>query len=110
VGEAVVTEKGSGNTTIDSIGHIVRELKMGGLPAVAWTFVVCTAVLKQDGETLRWLWPKLYDTWVILIAAWAGFSALLSLAAWIQKRRELVPVIANPQSRVAPAPERAANG
>jgi hypothetical protein len=95
-----MSEKPS-TSTIDSVAHIVRELKVGGLPAVAWTVVVCCALLKQDNIVLSWLWPYLFKTWIVLIAGWVVISTSLSLVEWWRARKGPVPVIADPVLRAA---------
>lgn len=104
-----MSEKAS-NSTIDSVAHIVRELKVGGLPAVAWTVVVCCALLKQDNAVLQWLWPQLFKTWLVLIGLWAVASGGLSLVEWWRRRTGPVPTIATPPIRVPGEQRSATNG
>lgn len=51
----------------DSVANIVRDLKAIGLPCVLWTILFAVALFKCDGPTLRWMWPYLWWTWIVLI-------------------------------------------
>lgn len=95
--------------TVGSVVELVKHINLGGLPAVAWTLVICVALWKQDGTTLKWLWPDLFWIWKILIGIWAAYTALAEIIAYVRRRSELVPVVAEPGPRIAPAPERAVN-
>jgi hypothetical protein len=106
----------SGNGTVDSIVRLVQHINLGGLPAVAWTLVVCVALWKQDGATLKWLWPELLRVWTILVGFWVVYTWGAMIVEALRKRRELVPVVAHAVPRIPSADaeqivtERAANG
>jgi hypothetical protein len=102
LGEGSMSERASGGGTIESLAQLIRELKFGGLPAVAWTVIVCTALLKQDGATLRWLWPELFRVWAILVGGWAAVTASTAVWAFFRERRRLVPVVVQRPVRVEP--------
>jgi hypothetical protein len=102
-----MSEKSGGNV-VDSVLGVVRELNVVGLPAVLWTVVVCTALLKGENATLSWMWKDLYRTWLGLFGLWAAATAGLSVYRRFSKQLNPVPVIAEPRPPVAVV-ERVAN-
>jgi hypothetical protein len=59
-----------GSETAAAVSRIVEHLGFGGGASVLWTIVVCVALWKISDPTLRWLWPYLFWTWVVVAGLW----------------------------------------
>jgi hypothetical protein len=90
----------SPRNSVDSVTALVRELNVIGLPAVLWTVIFCTALLKSDGTTMSWMFKYLIRTWFGLLAFW-GVSAGVVAAFRSREKKHLVPIAVGEPSNVA---------
>ncbi len=86
---------------LDAAAQIVRHLSVAGLPTVLWTVIVCTALLKGDKDTIKYLWPYLYLIWLGLLAFWVLATGAAAAAGALRRGGTAAPSV-DPQPEGAP--------
>jgi len=67
------------------IAEIFRVLGIFGTTCVLWTVVICVALWKEQHETIVFLWPYLFWTWVILAVVMMAGLVILNIVRSIVK-------------------------
>lgn len=77
---------------VNGIAEIFRVLGIFGTTCILWTAVVCVALWKGQHETIVFLWPYLFWTWVVLAGVMiVGYLILFFLHVISQVGRGNVP-------------------
>lgn len=90
-------------SAVQSVSHVVKELRPVGIATVMWTTVLCFAVIHLPQATLEKLWPQLYLTWIGLVVAHAVLAA--GVAVWERplKRKSKPEIATTPAQKVEPS-------
>lgn len=73
--------------TVHAVERALGRLGIGGLVFIAWTTVLCVALLRDEETFLGSHWDVLYRTWVALAFIWLVIAGIT--AAW--ERRAAPP-------------------